>query len=151
LLRALGDQARSVFSIEKRTGKYVNVNFVAAVVCLGLYATLIPRYRVWGAVWATLGGFAIYCAASFWEAQRLRHFDLEYRRMASLVILSILCVGVATLLSPAGFWIQVGVGLLLFLAWCAVLLGIGFFDEAERRLAAETFASVRHRLGFASR
>jgi len=149
VLRALGDHVRSVFNLEDRTEKHLTCNLVSAGACLALYATLIPRYGVWGAVLSTLGGFIVFLLIGLWEAQRIRYFALEYRRYFHLAICSGLCIAAGKLVPVRDWWLQVAWGVVLLVMWLLLLATTGFFDRAERRYAIDALMLLRRRLRLA--
>ncbi len=149
LFRSLGDFPRSVLNVEKKTSKYITINASGGVTCMVLYAILIPRFGLWGAVIATVIGFFAYMIVSHVVAQRVRRFELQYGRCIHVLICTLICVGANVWLNPQGFLLQTGVGLLLFVAWWLMLAGTGFFDEAERRMVGEALSGLRKRLGVA--
>jgi len=146
VLRGLGDHMRSVFSIENRTEKYLTSNIISAASCLSLYAILIPRYGLWGASLATLGGFLVFLMVGLWQAQRIRYFALEYRRFIHLALVSGVCIGVNAWLDVQGFWLQIASAIVLFLGWWLLLAVTGFFDEMERRYTLDAIAEIKRRV-----
>ena len=68
LIRALAAHLQCVFIIEGKPGLELRVNGIGSAACLVAYATLIPRYHLWGAVAATLIGFGVILGYGFWEA-----------------------------------------------------------------------------------
>jgi O-antigen/teichoic acid export membrane protein len=139
VLRGLGDLLRTVFFVEKRTAVDGLITTFGAVVCLVLYAILIPRMGVWGAAMATLGAFAAMVPVSLWRAQRLRRFAFEWKR---LTVASLCCgglylagkLGLALELGPAVM--VAGAGTLLF---PLILLLAGFFNESEKAFARQAW------------
>ena len=73
------------------------LNWQVGGVCLVGYAVLIPLYKLWGAVAATLGTFILLTVLARMNAYRLRPYALERRRIAHLV-------GIATFLTLAVLW-----------------------------------------------
>jgi O-antigen/teichoic acid export membrane protein len=132
VLRAIGAHLQGVFTVEGRPGLELRVNALGSLVCLGAYATLIPRFQMWGAVAATLLGFGVILAYSYWEAQRLRRFPFEYARLLRLCLVGGLAATVFYAVRPANLFLQGGVGLL-----CAAIYPVGIWsfclDAEERR------------------
>ena len=112
--------------------------WMGAIVCLAGYATLIPRYRLWGAVAATGIAFTFMLLLSYWQAQKLRPFPYEYRRMLIVIIAALVPVLLFRLASPSSllthlFW---AAGLSLMYPLLIVLFGFMESDEKDvlRRL-----------------
>jgi len=121
LIRALGAHLQSVFIVAGRPGLEARVNTIGSLACLAAYALLIPRFKVWGAVAATLIGFTVILFCSFWEAQRVRSFRFEYGRLARIGVFAIVTVGLFYAVRPAGLWMQTALGCLFSGAFAAAL------------------------------
>ncbi len=132
LIRAIGSYFREIFVIEKRTAVDAWVSWSGTVVVLAGYAILIPRLGVWGAVWATLGGFTIRFFCALLVAQRVRRVPYEFSRLAKIAAVSAGVVGVYLVLQPAGFWMQVMLGVTLTALFVGLLLIAGIVRPEER-------------------
>jgi O-antigen/teichoic acid export membrane protein len=131
LMRAVGAHLQGIFTAEGRPGLEAKVNIVGSVACVAAYALLIPRFRVWGAIAATVFGFFVILVYSFREAQRVHHFHFEYTRLLRIVLSAIGVVGVFYLARPVGFWPQLGLAALLEVSYVLLLL-FGCFDRDDR-------------------
>ena len=151
IFRGLGDQARAVFNLEKKTSRHIAANLGGALPCLVLYAVLIPRYGVWGAVGATCGGFGCYLLASLWNAQRVRHFNLEFGRWAKVLVSSLACMAAGVWIHVQGIIPQILTGMALLAVWVGLLFATRFFSASEREVIWETIAGMRKRLEPAAR
>jgi O-antigen/teichoic acid export membrane protein len=88
------------FYITKRTGYKPLILFIGATVTVALYILLIPRYRMMGAAWATLGGYAAFTLATLFYAQRIFFIHYEWSRLARLAIAGLVFYGLGSLLEP---------------------------------------------------
>jgi O-antigen/teichoic acid export membrane protein len=123
VLRAIGAHLQGAFIVEGRPGLEFRVNAVGSLACLAAYATLIPRFQLWGAVAATLLGFGVILVYSYWEAQRLRRFPFEYGRLLRICLVAGLAAAVFYAIRPANVWSQAGVALL-----CALIYPAGMWS-----------------------
>jgi O-antigen/teichoic acid export membrane protein len=145
VIRALGAHLQGVFVASGRPGLEARVNTVGSLACLAAYAVLIPRFKLWGAVAATVIGFTVILVYGFWEAQRVRAFQFEYGRLARIASFGIATVGLFQWVRPANMWTQAALGCLFsgaFLAavWAACL------DSEERSSVARALSEVRQKM-----
>jgi O-antigen/teichoic acid export membrane protein len=132
LIRAVGGYSREIFVIEKRPDLDAWVSWSGTIVVLAGYAILIPRMGLWGAVWATVGGFAAQFFFSFFVSQRVRRLDYEYPRLGKIVVCSIAAIAVYAAIAPSIFWMQVVVALALTVLWSGLLLATNLLYPSER-------------------
>jgi O-antigen/teichoic acid export membrane protein len=131
LIRAFSRCFREIFVIDKRPDLEAWVSWAGAAVVFTGYAILIPRYGVWGAVWATLGGFAIQCVVSYFVAQSVRRVDYEYLRLAKIAAGSLAITVLFAAVPAASFWMQVALGCALAALFVLLLLMMRLFTSAE--------------------
>jgi O-antigen/teichoic acid export membrane protein len=116
---------------------------------------LIPRFLLWGAVASTGIAFTVMFAAGLWQAQRVRPFDFEYRRMALPLLAAVPVAILHFWLPPQGMLLQVLTGCCLMVIYVVLLLATGFLNTGEKRQAARTAVLLdswlRGRLGLAVR
>jgi O-antigen/teichoic acid export membrane protein len=104
---------------------------VGAVACFAAYALLIPSFKLWGAVAATLVGFFVTLCYGFWEAQRLRRFHFEYQKLMRIALFAAAAIAGFFFVRPTGFWLQSGMAALLAVGY-ALSVFFGCFDKEER-------------------
>jgi O-antigen/teichoic acid export membrane protein len=120
-IRTIGSHFRNAFLLTGQTQREAAVVWIGAVVCLGGYAFLIPRYTIWGAVAATVIAFSVMFVLSLWQSQRVRHFAFEFKRLTTIAILS-----AGTILAYA--WLQPAEPGRQALAGAAIMAAyVGFF------------------------
>jgi O-antigen/teichoic acid export membrane protein len=139
LIRAVGGYFREIFVIEKRPDLEAWVSWSGTIVVLVGYAILIPRLGVWGAVWATLGGFGVQFFFSFLVSQHVRHTSYEYWRLGKIVLASVAVIGLYAAAAPSTFGMQVIAAVLLTLLWVALFLGTSFLYPSERAYVQATW------------
>ena len=144
LIRAMGAHLQSLFTVEGKPGIEARVNVVGGITCTAAYFYLIPRFQVAGAIAATTIGFLVILLHGFWEAQRLRPFSLEYRRLSGIMSLAALIVVTFRWVCPADVWSQVGVAI-VFLGVYLVTLYLGCFERSEREAAIGAMKALLRR------
>lgn len=132
LLRAEADYFRFTLYLDKRTTADAVLIWVAAGVCTAGYALLIPRYKIWGAVAATLVAFVVLTAGARLAAYRSRPYRLERRRLLHLSLPAMGIVAAVMLLQPHRVWAQLGLAVAASASYPALLAVTGFFRPEER-------------------
>jgi O-antigen/teichoic acid export membrane protein len=143
VIRGLGDFFRSVFGIHNRPHLNAKVTFGAVVATMIAYAVLIPLFRMWGAAMATVLGFLVMDGLALYEAQKVRAYAFEWRRMLLILLASALAVGCALLLRPSSLLLQGVVAVSSTALFPAALWTLGFFDADEK----DAIRTWRHRIG----
>jgi O-antigen/teichoic acid export membrane protein len=100
---------------------------------LALYAMLIPRYSIFGAVYASLFGYAAMALVTYFVAQRV--FAVRYE-----LVKIFLLAALSSTTSYAGSLLELGVGQFLIkcvmmLAWVAAISLFGIVSAQDRRIA----------------
>ena len=140
----------SVFSIERRTSLHLAVSLISGAVAIGGYLTLIPVFRFWGAVAATVVSFASMAAASYFLAQRVRAFDFEWRRLAKLALSAAPPLVLGFFVQPESWLLQVLWGAACLAAFSLLILVTGFLTKEEwkagQQQASELLIWIRAQL-----
>ena len=147
VIRGLGDYFRSVFGIHNRPELNTKVTFGAVIATLIAYAVLIPLFRLWGAALATLLGFLAMDAFAFLEAQKVRAYAFEWKRMLLIVAAGAVAVGCSLVVRPSSVLMQGVVAVLSTALFPAALWVMGFFDANEK----DAIRNLAHRVGFGGR
>jgi O-antigen/teichoic acid export membrane protein len=142
VVRGMADFVRSPLLVENHSVLNARAVIWTSLVCLILYATLIPAYKAWGAVAATALSFVAMLILSFWEAQRIRRFSFEYGRLLKIAIsgstsLAILMINPGTLVP------QIALSLLGMAVFAAGLVFTGFFQPDEKHLVFHAWQTAR--------
>ena len=83
-IRCIGDFLRCLFLAAGRPAYDAACNWLGALVCLGGYFGLIPKFGMWGAAFATVGAFTfIGIVAAVWT-YRLKPYRVEGGRIAKV-------------------------------------------------------------------
>lgn len=106
-----------------------------ALLCLGLYAVLIPRYGMFGAVAATLVAFLVKAIWVYVVSQRAYPIRFEFGRLLPLAVAAIAAVGLRFALPPLPVVASLPIGIAMFAAFVALLWVSGWL-RAEERAAA---------------
>jgi O-antigen/teichoic acid export membrane protein len=119
--------------IAKRTRTLIWINGAGALVTVGASLAFIPRYGLWGAVWAAVACYAVMAVLMTRSSQKL--FPIEVDRARFLPLLGWFGLTVA-----AGLWVQAHTGtswavrLALLAAGLGLPFVIGAVDRDERDL-----------------
>jgi len=143
VIRGVGEQLRSIFSVRKRTELFPVVTAAGVTVCGVLYAVLVPRWGVYGAVGATGAAFAVMGLAGYILGQRLQRHRFEWGRIAALTAATVAAGGSFLLLAPRAVWAQLAAGVAVMAAWCGVLVWMRFFTPDERDWALRKLRGLR--------
>jgi O-antigen/teichoic acid export membrane protein len=141
-VRAIGDFFRALFLVCGRPGYDALCNWIGAAVCLTAYFTLIPRYGMWGAAFATAATFLVIGIVSVVWTYRLRPYRLETAR---LIKIGAAVSGTATpyaLVSFTSLPAQIGWAVLLLAVFPLTLLALRFMTPGERDMTRSAFRRV---------
>jgi O-antigen/teichoic acid export membrane protein len=137
LLRAVFGYFREIFVIEARPRLDAWVTWVGAALCLGGYWVLIPRYKVWGAVMATVGSFIVTFFYSYYSARKVRRVDYEFDRFAKIALSTAVSLGIYAAIRPDTFWTQAALGVVLSAVFLLILHLTHFLRPEEREILAQ--------------
>jgi O-antigen/teichoic acid export membrane protein len=151
VVRSLGDHLRTPLLTEAKTGLNTKVTIAGFIVTITAYAILIPRYRVWGAVAATVIAFVTMFGYSFLASQRVRRYPFEYGRLAKLCIVLAVCCLPPTLAHLDRFLAQMILGTVCAAAIPAGLYLTRFFTESEREAIQRTTESALRSVGWSAK
>ena len=149
VLRSLGVYFSSAFLLEGKTVQHTCVTAASAAACLAAYAALIPRFQLWGAVAGTLVGFGVMVVLALWQAQKLRPFPYEFRRLAHLAVLAALVAAIFTAIQPASLWAHCGLAVVVAGAYPLLLLRTKFFRADELLFAEQLLTALKRRISYA--
>lgn len=143
LVRGVAAHCANLFLIEKRPDLEARMSLSTAAVCIAGYFLLIPRFGVWGAVFATLIAFSFMLIFALIAAQRLRPFPLESLRLLQIAATGAVIVAVHRFSDGLGMGMQIALALALSLSYPAILLATGFMDREERDWMRGKLARLR--------
>ncbi len=130
-----------VFYFWRRTYLKPWIAAISAVIMLGLFALLIPRYSILGAVYAAMFGYAAMALVTYLFAQRVFAVRYEWTKLFVLV-------GLSSAAHYGGSLLELGVGpfllkCLLMLAWLAAICLTGVVSREDRWMAQRAaFAAI---------
>ena len=102
------------------------------VLCLGLYALLIPRFGMLGAVLATLVAFLVKAVWIYRVSRRAISIRYEFGRLSVAALAAVAVWGARALVPPLPRIPSIAVGLALFAAYLALLWATGWLRAEER-------------------
>ena len=150
LLRSIAEFFRSLFLAVGRPGFDAVCSWVGVAVCMVSYFILIPPYGVWGAALATVLTFFVMAAMSGIWTYRLAPYGLELARLVKLTVTAGVLVAAYFLVPVDSLILQLAWGVLLSLAFPAVLYFARFADSDELDHASRLIAGFKARLVRAS-
>jgi O-antigen/teichoic acid export membrane protein len=131
LIKAMGDHVRSLVFVEKRPVIDMRITYTGSAVCLAGYIWLIPRYKLYGALAATLIAFVVMAVHSFWEVRRLRPVVLEWKRLRIIAGGLVLSIAIASSVQQENLLVRFGVGIASSIVFIAVLTRGKIFHQHE--------------------
>jgi O-antigen/teichoic acid export membrane protein len=118
-----------------RTGR-TEFNFPATIAALvanvALNIALVPSLGIVGAGLALVASYVVVVALMYVFTQRLFPVPYEWGRLARIVVISAVLVGLGELLLPTSGFTGLLLRMALWLAYPALLLVSGFFTDEER-------------------
>lgn len=126
-----GDVVKFGIDIAERTKLYTAASWIATVVVLVGYATLIPRYGGYGAALATLFAFAVRFAFGYYWSQKVWPVTYSWRRPLLLTAITVAVSLPAVLLPVTRTLTQFALGVALTLIY-AVLTWQFVLDDTHR-------------------
>lgn len=146
VLNGIGSYFELGLKLENRTPLLGAIFAGTCALCLGLYAVLIPRWGMFGAVLATVIAFAVKAVWVYVTAERAHPIRFRFAPLAMPALLAVLIWGARALMPSMPLPASVAAGLALFLVYVALIGVIGL--HREERLAVSAW--VRSRLGLGS-
>jgi len=104
---------------------------INALVALGLYMVLIPRFSGMGAAWAYVGGEAAFCIALYVVGQRYLAIRFERRRLATLAAAMVGAWFLGHLIGGRWGWGGTGLRAAMALSFPLALWALGFYSREE--------------------
>ncbi len=111
----------------KRTQFNWVITGCAALVSVGLNLILVPEYGMIGSAIAAVAAYSTMFLGMTWYAQRIFPTPYQWRRVATAA-----GAGVALTLAAKLLDVPLAVAIVLVVAYPLALLGLGFFQPAER-------------------
>ena len=129
-------------NISEKTQAYSRATILAAVVTLGFYTLLIPRYGAAGAAWATFGGFTFRMLLAYRSAQTLWPIPYKWGPATRLVVMALSATFAARVIQNGVLLHDVVCGLLLFSLFATGAL-VFVVDATDRRAIGELLVGKR--------
>jgi O-antigen/teichoic acid export membrane protein len=129
-------------SIEKKARFYPLITAVSAAINLSANFTLIPRWGMMGAAWATVISYGVMAALGCWISHRLYPIPFEWGRWLKLIA-SAAIVFALSRMAPQGFVMALAVKAIILGTFPMFLFGIGFLQENERQYLVRRFLRRR--------
>jgi O-antigen/teichoic acid export membrane protein len=134
--------------VKERTEYLTIANWVAALVALGAFAVLIPRFLAFGAAFAAVLAFSVRWGLTYFFSQRLWRVQYDWAPLARLAVAAAVVVGTGLFLPRLGLVASIALHSLLFLAYLVLLLVLPILTPGEKQAAVQI---VRRRLRLGGR
>jgi O-antigen/teichoic acid export membrane protein len=119
--------------LARRTDLIGWTTLIGAAVNLLLNVLLIPRFGVWGAVWATALGYAAAPIALWIAAQRIHPLPFELPKIFVALAAQVALLLAGTLIQTGNLWLDAAAKLLLPLAYIGALVLLRVLEPYEVR------------------
>lgn len=129
--------------LARRTAALGWTTMLGAAVNVILNVLLIPRFGVWGAVWATAAGYVAVPVALYLAAQRIHPLPFELRKVLAALASQAVLLFAGLLVDTGSFWLDIALKLLLLAAYPAALLALGVIEAREARAVLDLLRSPR--------
>jgi O-antigen/teichoic acid export membrane protein len=144
-VKAVGDFLRCLFIAQGRPGYDAISNWMGAAVCLAAYATLIPRFGIWGAAVATLIAFAVMGVISVIWTYRMKPWRIEPVRLLKVGMALAISVSPFGFLPATSLAAQLGTAALSIVLFPTVILLSRFLTAGEIEVATAALRSFTGR------
>jgi O-antigen/teichoic acid export membrane protein len=131
VMRSIGTQFRNVFFLHNKTTGDAQVTAAALVACTIGYATLIPRWKLAGAVAATFVAFLVMMLLSYFQARRVAEYPFEIQRFFRLFCFAALTVGISNFVMPQAVGLQIVTAFALTMFFLLLIWFGGFLSKEE--------------------
>jgi O-antigen/teichoic acid export membrane protein len=121
--------------VSERTKYLAIANWAAAIVTLIAYAILIPRYRLWGAASATVIGYVVRSALTYFFSQRLWPVRYDWAPVIRLVALTGLTYAISWYIPWGPLVYMLPVRISLYIAYLIVVWFAGVVSADDRAAA----------------
>jgi len=131
VIQAWGQYCNLGIFLEKKTMHIAYAETIAVVVITAAYFTLIPKYGMYGAAWATLIGFA---ARSYWinlKSTRLYDMQLPWSKVGLTSLLALVAFGLSWF-APEEIVASIAVRSVLLLGFLAVFFALPILSRDEK-------------------
>ncbi len=145
-VRAIGDFLRCLFVVGGKPGYDAACNWVGAFACLIGYFTLIPRFGMWGAAYATLAAFLVICTISVVWTRRFRRYRVEAGRLGKIAGAAAGAAAPFYLAGASSLPAQIGVAVLSLSIFPFLLWLLRFPTEEEMTAGRAAFQWLARRL-----
>ena len=139
VLRSFADFFAIPITYAYQTKRIAAIRITAAILCLGLYAVLIPRWTTFGAAYATVGVFAYLLFLLYRFGQRATRHDYHVGSLLRVVLVAAVVIVASRSLDMHPGWLRLGTMSLITLAFPFVAAPretLSLVHEARGKLTA---------------
>ncbi len=118
----------------KDKSKYIAIaSIISAVGCTVLNFTLIPKYGVYGAAWATVGAFFIRFILTNIFSQRFYYIDYSWSKQLRLLMFAVIIYLSSKVIDVSQVSISLGINTFLMLLFIIIIYSF-FLEESEKSI-----------------
>lgn len=139
VVRGMGSYFLNTFLLVKRSSEFARITWIGTATCMAFYAVLIPHFKLWGAVTATMVGFSTILVVALWRSERARPFHYEYGRLLKIALALTIVVVLFEILRPQTLWLQIAAGSAAAMAFPVILVLLGFPNDQEQRVLTKAW------------
>ena len=131
VMRSVGTQFRNVFFLHNKTTGDAKVTAAALVACTIGYVTLIPMWKLAGAVAATCAAFLVMMLMSYFQARRVAEYPFDVSRFLRLFCFAALTVGIFNVVMPQAVGFEILTAFVFTVLFLVLIWFGGLLSEAE--------------------
>lgn len=125
---ALSITSSGIYAKDKTYNDFI-LTPITAIMCLILNFTLIPKWGMIGAAWASLFSFGFQCFLYTMIANKYIKINFQWRKLVKLLLLFNIILILSYLMHDFGLWINIFVKLFLFILTLFSLSSSYFFQK----------------------
>lgn len=130
-------------SISRKTKYIATYTIITALFNILLNFLLIPKYGIAGAGWATAISYFLLTALYFQTSQKLIPFEVDWKKMIKLAILTSLAIFIMPLSWKFGFWENFAIKITELVAYLILLYFSGVIEKGEVTYLKQSFAKMK--------
>jgi len=130
--------------LSNKTMQIAYAEVIAAAVITAAYFSLIPKYGIYGAAWATVIGFV---ARFYWtnrKAKQLFDMELPWRKVSLASILTLFCFSLS-LMIPEDILISVALRSVLVIVFVVLFFSLPILSGNEKTQLLGKIKSLKNR------
>lgn len=133
-------------TIKRKTQGTAVIEVIGAVVNIGLNFLLIPKYKIFGAAYATLITYIVVVCLMFFYNQKLMKLYYEWKRILKVIITAAAIFAIGYFFIIDNIVISIIFKVIIILLFPFLLFLVRFYTKGEIQKAKEFFSNLLRRL-----